>query len=153
MAVPLNLGRLSGRLVGTNRLWLDPDAPPRESPASAVLAEVARGTYLSLSYTWEMDGEPQEGLMLVGRQADSDAANSVWIDSFHAADKPLVSTGSVRADGVIEVVGSYEAPPGPDWRWRTTIEDTDGGSIRVVMYNVSPEGREDLAVEMALARA
>jgi len=42
--------------------------------------------------------------------------------------------------------GSYAAPPGPDWGWRTVIEIPDDDSFRMVMYNVSPEGKEELAV-------
>jgi hypothetical protein len=53
----------------------------------------------------------------------------------------------------IDVRGSYAAPPGPNWGWRTVIETPDDDSLRIVMYNVSPEGKEDLAVDAVYRRA
>jgi hypothetical protein len=53
------------------------------------------------------------------------------------------------------VRGSYAAPPGPDWGWRTDVTP-NAERLRVVMHNVWPEaqgGKEELAVEAVSTRA
>jgi hypothetical protein len=49
--------------------------------------------------------------------------------------------------GKIDLRGSYEAPPSPDWGWRFVINAPSDIELKLVMYNVSPEGEEELAVE------
>ena len=70
-----------------------------------------------------------------------------WIDTWHMGDKVLSCQGAVARDGAISVRVSYAAPPGPDWGWRTDITANAGQSLRIVMYNITPDGKEDLAVE------
>jgi hypothetical protein len=59
-----------------------------------------------------------------------------------------IHTGTLRClsvrqqGGAVLVRGSYGVPPGPDWGW----------TIRVVMHNIWPNGREDLAVEATYTR-
>ena len=52
----------------------------------------------------------------------------------------------------LAVKGTYAAPPGPDWGWRIEITP-DEGTLRVVMFNIWPEGKEALAVETVYTRA
>lgn len=54
--------------------------------------------------------------------------------------------------GVIDVRGSYAAPPGPDWGWRFIIAPAQM-SLGLVMYNITPAGQEALAVEASYVRA
>ena len=58
--------------------------------------------------------------------------------------------------GLLEVIGSYAAPPGPDWRWRTIVETAEEDRLQrlqIFMYNISPGGKEDLAVDATYSRA
>ena len=69
-----------------------------------------------------------------------------WIDSWHNGFTVMTCDGTVNDSGVIDVRGTYPAPPGPDWGWRTVI--TPGvDTLQVVMHNIWPDGREELAVE------
>jgi hypothetical protein len=52
----------------------------------------------------------------------------------------------------LSVAGTYAAPPGPDWGWRITIEPQSPAAFRLRMYNISPAGPSDLAVEAIYAR-
>jgi Protein of unknown function (DUF1579) len=68
------------------------------------------------------------------------------------SDKPMKSEGPASSESV-DVRGSYAAPPGPDWGWRTVIETAGTDSFRMVMHNVSPDGQEYLAVDAEYHRA
>ena len=62
-------------------------------------------------------------------------------------------TGHPTSAGGFSVVGSYAAPPGPDWGWRVTIEPAQDDRFALVMHNITPDGKEHLAVEAAFSRA
>ena len=68
-------------------------------------------------------------------------------------DRVMICEGPAVDAGPLEVRGSYPAPPGPDWGWRTVVETAEEDLLRMVMYNVSPEGEEYLAVDAAYRRA
>ena len=66
-------------------------------------------------------------------------------------DKLMVCVGSIDSSGPISVHGSYAAAHGPDWGWRTTVT-AEARRLKVVMHNITPEGREELAVEAEYER-
>ena len=145
---------LAGRWNGTYRLIVNPAEPPRESKTSAVVTPVAAGGFVRMDYTWEEDGKPQDGSILLGRDSERCVVTAHWVDSWHMSDKVMACEGpSTDAGSSLEVRGAYAAPPGPDWGWRTVIEATGTDSFRMLMYNVSPDGREDVSVEAAYTRA
>jgi hypothetical protein len=49
-------------------------------------------------------------------------------------------------------MGYYSVPNNPDWGWRSEIIPGED-SFRYAMFNVSPEGIEEIAVETDFARA
>jgi hypothetical protein len=55
------------------RLILAPGEPAAESESTATIAPVAIGTFLSVTYNWSYEGEPQEGILLVGCDAEDQA--------------------------------------------------------------------------------
>jgi hypothetical protein len=67
-------------------------------------------------------------------------------------DKVMACRGAVSNRGEISVLGSYAAPTGPDWGWRIVITPDEGQSLRIVMFNISPDGQEELAVETDYTR-
>ncbi len=110
------------------------------------------GRFVRIDYTWAYAGTPQEGSLLVGHDEEANALSAHWIDSWHMGSKAMACQGAVDASGVISVRGAYAAPPGPDWGWRTVITPGGGRTLRLVMFNIWPEGREELAVEAFLTR-
>jgi hypothetical protein len=149
MSVPQNFDKLTGRWRGTNRLhlaWI-PEKPSVESDSKALIDYTARGRFLKIEYDWAYDGQTQEGLILLGNEEDSSLIKAFWIDSWHMGDKFMVSEGSPAENGAISLKGFYSVPDHPDWGWRTVFSSEDENSFRIVMYNVTPEGEEDLAVE------
>jgi hypothetical protein len=152
LSAPRILPSLGGRWNGTYRLWVEPSQPVRESQSTAMLSPVAGGNFTRLDYSWEYDGRPQDGSILIGFDEQREVVTAVWVDSWHMSDKAMLCEGR-RTGGAVELNGSYAAPPGPDWGWRTVIEPADADSLRVTMFNVSPEGKEELAVEVLYRRA
>ena len=143
----------AGRWRGTNRLQ-DPNTnAPEQSSSTATITRLLGGKFIRLDYTWAYQGAPQEGSLLIGHDAGAGVVTAHWIDTWHMGNKVMACQGAVEKNGAITVRGSYAAPPGPDWGWRTVITPDDGRALRVVMYNIWPEGREDLAVEATYSRA
>ncbi len=148
------LDALAGRWTGTSRLYMPWTTPAEsDSTTTAEVRPVAGGRFVTIAYTWSYDGKPCEGFLLAGRETKTDVVNAVWVDSWHQREHPLASTGGVSEGGGIDVRGSYPAPTGPDWGWRTTVLADGADAFRIVMYNISPEGEEMLAFENRYTRA
>ena len=145
--------RLLGSWSGDNRLWLDPTKPERVSASRLVIAPVAKGTFITLTYDWAFDGTEHEGMLLVGNANEAEEASLGFVDSFHTAGKVMLFRGTVDDSGAISVLGSYEAPPGPDWGWRITVNEPAPRQLRIVMHNITPEGEAMLAVQGDYTRA
>jgi hypothetical protein len=153
MSVPTSLAALVGDWAGTNRVWLEPGEPVRVSQTTANIATIAQGQFLGIHNQWADEGVSQDGLLLVGYEAEKDLVKVVWVDSWHTGGTFLISEGGLDASGAISVMASYAAPSGPDWGWRTVIEPGNGRSFRILMYNIQPGEEEILAVEALYQRS
>ena len=143
----MNFGNLIGRWRGKNSLYLSwMEDSPFVSESNALVAFSAQGKFLKIEYDWIYEGKMQDGLILLGNDKDSDLIKAFWIDSWHMNDKLMISEGSKSASDTISLKGFYQVPEHPDWGWRTMIEAENADSFKITMYNVSPEGAEDLAV-------
>lgn len=154
MAVTEKLKGLTGNWKGTNRLNFGShsDTPVQESPSTAEVVERSGGQAIEITYTWEYEGKTQEGILLINGSGNSDTVKAVFTDSFHLANDLMKCEGSTIADGGINVSGNYTVPGYPEWGWRTEITPGDD-SFTYKMYNVSPEGEEEWAVETEFKRA
>lgn len=122
------------------------------SDSTATVTPVLGGRFVRIDYTWAWDGKPQEGSMLLGYERKAERTTAHWIDGWHNSDTVMACTGGAPVDGTITVRGSYAAPTGPDWGWRIDITPGDE-ALRIVHYNVWPEGKEELAVDSSYTRA
>jgi len=152
MSVPSALRDLAGEWAGENRLWLCTEEPARHSQATASVALAAQGRFATIRYTWAEEGQPQDGLLLLGMDPRRETWEAAWIDSWHMGDKIMLCRGAADAGGAISVRGAYAAPPGPDWGWRIEIHAEAADRFEMIMYNISPEGEEALAVEARYTR-
>jgi hypothetical protein len=151
MNVPQNLLELLGDWTGSQGLWLDPEQPERRSEMQAQVALAGQGKFWLLRYRWNYEGQPQDGLLLVGFNQARRVVSGIWIDSWHMDDQMMLLQGEAAANGALHLSGSYSAPPGPDWGWWIEVAPQDSG-FKLVMHNVTPEGQAFLAVEAALER-
>lgn len=150
MSVLDGLATRAGSWRGTNKLKDPHSNIDEDSPSTATVTPVLGGRFVRLDYTWSYKGAPQEGSILIGYDAKADTATAHWIDTWHMGNQVMALAGP--GGSALAVRGTYAAPPGPDWGWR--IEITPGEeSLRMVMFNVWPEGKEELAVEAVYTRA
>lgn len=142
---------LIGQWRGTKQLFLEPPpAAAAASPSELSVAAVAGGNFFEFTYDWAYEGEEQTGVLLFGFD-EQNAASGAWVDSFHMSSKIFVCTGAAQ-DHSAKLRGSYEAPPGPDWGWSIAIRSVSTDELQVVMHNISPEGEEELAVQIDYSR-
>lgn len=145
--------RLVGTWTGTKRLWLEGAAGPvRSSACELVVSPIALGAFLSFAYTWAFEGSPQEGLLIAGNANTDEGASAAWADSWHMSGKLMHCTGQVEADGAIRLLGSYGAPPGPDWGWTIVLTLPAPDGLSITMCNVAPGCEPELAVQADFAR-
>ena len=153
MGIGQKLSHLVGTWKGTNRLYV-PWMPEKlkESESITTVRSKMNGQFLSIEYSWSFDNELQDGLLIIGSDPKSDAVQAVWTDSWHSKNVLMVCNGTIAGDGAVSVLGKYSVPDHPDWGWRTDIIPGED-SFRYTMYNVTPEGVEDVAVETDFTRA
>ena len=145
---------LIGAWTGDNLLrlsWLTP--PDYRSPSNLLVAQVAKGKFLTFTYTWSHEDNDQEGLLMLGYDERQKVATAAWVDSWHMSSKIMSCQGTIDQKGSIDLRGSYEAPPGPDWGWRIVITAPSEKELQIIMYNCSPDGVEELAVQADYKRA
>jgi hypothetical protein len=152
MSVLDGLIACEGGWQGTSTLKDPHSGTDDTSPSTAIVTPVLGGRFVRIDYTWSYGDKPQEGSLLIGYQRKAEKATAHWIDSFHNSDKVMACAGPVADGGPLSVRGSYAAPPGPDWGWRIDVLP-EGDTLRIVHYNVWPEGKEELAVDSSYTRA
>lgn len=148
------LAACAGQWQGTNRLHDPSTNAPEDSPSTVTVTPMLGGLFVRVEYSWEYEGAPQEGALLIGCEKNTGAVTAYWVDTWQMGTVAMVCRGDARPDGALCLVGSYAAPPGPDWGWRTVIQPgEDGTHLRMTMYNVSPDGAEEIAAEASYTRA
>lgn len=146
------LAACAGSWRGSNRLHDPHTGRPEDTESTLVLATLLGGKFIRVDYTWSYQGAAQEGSILIGYESERGKATAHWIDSWHMSDCVMACEGAVEDNGSVVVRGSYAAPPGPDWGWRIVLRPVDGPALHLVMYNVTPDGQEALAVEATFER-
>ncbi len=63
----------------------------------------------------------------------------------------MVSKGQLSDGNSLSVLGSFAAPEGPPWGWRTEIEKLDDTAWRMRMYVIPPGEAEALGFELNLS--
>lgn len=142
----MELSELAGAWAGRYRLWLEPGVLRGESPATAWLRPLLAGRYVLAEYTWADEGEPQQGLMLLGRDGTGSWQLS-YVDTWHTGGAIMSGAGGAEPD----VTSPYEAQ-GRTWGWRTAWAVGEPGELVVTSWNIAPDGEESRAAELTLSR-
>jgi len=145
------LVQLAGRWRGTNRLH-DPHTPaPEETPSTLILRAMPGEQIVRIEQEWSYQGAKQEGLLLIiagypGR------ASLHWIDTWHQPTTLMFLEQDQKTADRFTFLGSYPAPTGPDWGWRVELKYDPAGTLRLDMFNVSPDRKSTPAVESTYTR-
>ena len=128
-----------GSYAGPNLLWfMDPETPLESDGTIEVEAD-------RLAYTWSYEGKPQTGVLTL--DIGDDGITAELTDSWHTAGAPMAFTGEHVADAIV-VNGTYSAGQGPDWGWRIELRAPEPGTFRIEMFNIQPDGVEQIAVRL-----
>lgn len=144
---------IAGAWHGTNLLrlsWLTPS--DFRSDGTFEVKSTSRDKGVLIIYSWSHEDKPHEGSLLIAFDEKKQEATAGWVDSWHQGGAVLQLRGTLSDSGVLDLKGTYPAPPDPDWGWRIVIESPDKGTVRMRMFNITPKGEEDLAVEASYAR-
>jgi hypothetical protein len=136
-----------GKWQGKNTLQDPHTNKPETSDSIATVVPMLNGRFVRVDYTWGYQGKPQEGSLLIGFEKNEDQVTAHWIDTWHYNEKVMACAGPNPKGNTLSVRGTYPAPPGPDWGWRIDLTPADTGELQIVMFNIFPDGKEELAVE------
>lgn len=147
------LGRLAGEWAGTCRTWFEPGVLADESPVHGTIRTVLEGRFALHEYASALGGEAHAGVALYGYDLQQKRYVAAWVDSFHNGTTILFSQTHAAEDSPFSVLGSYIDPSGgPDWGWRTAIEQPAPDHLVITHYNIMPGEAEAKAVEMDYRR-
>jgi hypothetical protein len=139
------LSKLTGNWKGIAHTYFDPGVLADSSPVEATFRPVLGSRFMMMEYQGALQGKPLEGLAIIGFYMLKREYTVAWIDTFHTGTLLLISQGK-KSD--LDVMGYYSDPSGgPDWGWRTTIEQANENQFTLRHFNVMPDGVEALAVE------
>jgi len=148
------LSQLAGEWKGTAKTWFEPDTVADESPIKGSIRVIMDGRFIIHEYKGSLNEKPLEGMNIIGYNLSLNKFESAWIDSFHTGTAIMFSEGNRNAEN-LSVLGSY-AYVTPDteqhWGWRTNIEMISNDEIKIIAYNISPDGEESKATEIHYKR-
>jgi hypothetical protein len=144
---PPFLKSLEGSWSGPSRLNLM--GKVTEEPST--LEVEIHGKVAVVEYTWHYEAEEQKGAMVI---AGSEQEVTIgWADSWHQSDAVMVFKGPASGDKSFHATGNYTIPEYSDWSWRIAIEAPDAGELILRMTNITPDKKEEWAVEGVYRRA
>lgn len=139
--------QLVGEWTGEYNLWVYPGDPVRTSPSKALVEKIVGSKFLQIKYDWKYENNDIEGNLIIGWDNKRNRLVASWIDSWHQQSDFMTCEGYISENGVLVVKGSYPVDNAPSWEWRTKVFATDSG-FTFEMYNIHPQGIEELAVKV-----
>lgn len=147
------LASMAGEWDGVCKTWFEPGKLGDESPIKGSTRLVLDGMFLLHEYEGSLGGNPMKGMAIIGYSLGEEQWQVAWIDSIHNGTRIMHSTGDKGAtQDAPNVLGSYPVKGHPDWGWRTTLELRGKDNLVITHYNITPEGEEDIGVEIDYKR-
>lgn len=146
------LAAMAGVWEGSYRLWFAPGPPTMQGTQRGRLRLALGGRFLVHEYSGEAGGDAFEGIALIGRHLDGGAWETAWVDSFHTGTSIMLQRSATTTGAAFTALGGYAAGDGPDWGWRTDIDQPDADTLRITMSNIEPGAEPQLAVQVDYVR-
>lgn len=149
------LADMTGEWTGSAKTWFEPEKLVDESPISGKISVILGGRFIMHEYKGSMQGDPFEGIMIIGQQQPTEKYQMAWVDSFHNGTSIMFSEGKEASKGNPDVLGSFtdfSNDKRTKWGWRTEIEQPDADNIVITMYIITPDGMEAKGVEINYTR-
>jgi hypothetical protein len=143
---------LAGSWDVAGKFWMQPDAPPTESPSTCQRKWILGGRFLQEDVQGTFMDMPFQGLGFVGYDNVKKAYVSTWMDSMSTC----IATSSGTADPSgkrFNFKGEYSDPAtGKDKKTRTVITIDSKDKHKMEMFETGPDGKEQKSLEMVLSR-
>ena len=146
------LAELSGEWTFTNKMWMDPSAPPTESTGTATNKMILGGRYLQTDQRGVFAGMPFEGIGTMAFDNVTQKYYSTWIDNMGTA--LAYSTGTYDpSKRAYSWVGDMPDPtkPGTPLRFREVLTVVDANTHRIDWYQTQG-GKEVKTMEIVYKR-
>ena len=146
------IGEWSG-LTNLHLSWLPEDQKITESSSSLVLKSGCESSFITLNYDWMYEGKTEQGVLIACRKNSGDEATGGWTDSWHMSGAVMSLVGTGSDSKPLKLSGEYAVEGHPNWGWRLELSLTPNGQLSFKMFNISPEGDEEWAVDAIYDRA
>lgn len=144
MALPESLIAAAGQWSGDSKLhqsWEREESQQVLESASTLHIDLDRNrAFATLTYTWNYKGTEHEGVWIIAVDEKGKGTGG-WTDSWHMNGTVMF----VHGEG-LNMKGEYEVPDHPNWGWRISLEPGKD-ALALKMWNISPDGDEEWAVE------
>ncbi len=146
MPVPNVLAQSAGEWRGTSKLHLNwpPGNESITEGSSTMKVVVFNDQYAVVHYGWEYEGKTEKGSLIAAEGKSGTTFG--WSDSWHQNIEVMHLRGK-NAD----CKGTYQVEGHPEWGWRIAFSRV-GESLQMEMFNISPEGEEEWAVQAVYER-
>lgn len=144
MAVPKGIAALKGSWRGKSKLNLPDESDAEnvtESDSELRVDTDGLDTYATITYTWEYEGQAQQGSLILAGSEKDDTVSGGWADSWHQNGSILALTGTGMSGDFVSLSAKYFEV----WGWRIEI-GAEKDTLVVRMTNIDPEGAETWAV-------
>lgn len=115
---------------------------------STLRATLSAQAGIEFRYTWEHDGDPVEGRLVV--TGEGGTYHGSWVDGWHMAEHPMDLVGTESEAGLV-LRGQFIVDGQPPWGWTIVVHPAPG-RLEVVMAGVTPGRAEFPAAELSLRK-
>ena len=147
------LARMVGDWTFTNKMWMDPSAPPAEGSGTMHAETILGGRYVHAIWKGNFMGMPFEGHGTEGYDNLTKKYVSSWVDNMSTAI--MYSTGTCEQNGKVCTSTSAEMldpMTGKMTSARSIVTWTGDNSFTLVMYMKPAGGTEVKSMEMTVTK-
>ena len=147
------LSRMVGDWTFTNKMWMDPSAPPAEGSGTMHAETILGGRYVHAVWKGNFMGMPFEGHAIEGYDNVSKKHVSSWVDNMSTAI--MYSTGTCEQNGKVCTSTSQEMldpMTNKMTSFRSVVTWTGDNSFKMEMYAKPAGGAEMKGMEMTVTK-